>query len=233
MLTATSSLLLGMSLTTNAATLVNYDFAGATTSPNISGANVDTQNASFGTPSGSSVIGTSGNGGGNVYYGLENAAASDSEATAVSNNMYSQFTLAPADGFSIDFTDLSFSYGGTSPAANSYTANFIVRSSADNFTSTLGTFTQSVPAASSNPTFAASPATISLSGFEPTTEATIFRIYAFVTLDGGETFNVQERPRIDNVQITGEVTMIPEASHAAIALSGLAFGLLTLRKRFA
>ncbi len=138
------------------------------------------------------------------------------------------FTLAATSGNTLKLAELSFYYAYTNTSGTATgAATFEVRSSADNYTSAIGSFSQAVV---NSTTPAWQQASVGLTALQYQNLDTItFRIY----LDDGANSSGNTQLRLDTVALTGvsDASVVPEPSSAA-ALAGLAgLGLVALRRR--
>ena len=165
------------------------------------------------------------------------SAYSTTAADAVANDRYFEFTVTPAAGNQVTLTTLSFNYGavtstGALPQAGApITPMFQVRSSVDNFSTSIGETTAFVFGQStSDVSKSFSVGLSSLGGFSQLTAATTFRIYGYF---GTGTPGYGDSLRLDNVNLTGAVAAVPEPSGAALGAGALAlFGSVAgLRRR--
>lgn len=133
---------------------------------------------------------------------------------------YLEFTVTPGNGFQYSLSSISLSAGRTSTGPR----QFVVRSSADNYTSNLAASATSplsvvgnnIVQLTDNTTtnlVAGQSITLSSGAFSQLTSALTFRIFAF-NAEGAGQF------RLDNVAINGAVSAVPEPA-ATAALAGL------------
>ena len=137
-----------------------------------------------------------------------------SESAAVDGDNYFSFTVTAGEGFELNLSSLTFDtiFNGTDPIA-AVTSNFVVRSSADNFTANLGSFAEAYQTGSS---FSARSIDLSGSDFQSIAGAMAFRFYIYD--DSGALNRVS---RLDNVVLNGTaVSIIPEPS-TTVLLAGL------------
>ncbi|RAR69334.1 YDG domain-containing protein, partial [Flavobacterium aciduliphilum] len=176
-----------LTVTQGSSNLGQYQFASslAVTSPS---ANLTFSNVSPNTVTGSTTSG---------YYSL---SVSGGWGSAINTNNYIQFTVTPASGKLLTATSLTFLQLATSAGATKY----VVRSSADGYTSNLGSGEYSSTIGSGAPT---TGATVSLSGssFTSVASAITFRIYPY---GGSSTGNW----RVDNLTLNGYTTQVPAPS---------------------
>jgi hypothetical protein len=179
--TATST---NITVTYASVSLGQYLFASslAVSSPNA--------NLTFANVSPSTITGTTSSG----YYEL---SLSPNWGAAVSTSAYIQFTVTPAAGQIVTPTSLTFQQMGTSAGAT----NFVVRSSADNYATNLGSGVYASTISTGAPSVIA---TVSLSGgsFTDVATALTFRIYPY----GG---SASGNFRVDNLTLNGYVVANP------------------------
>ena len=192
--------------------------AGAFTLPTSLAVNTDTGFSTAGSPSTR-----------NAYLRTDHVAADETAALALSGRYYS-FTLTPGST-PVKFETMTFGLGTSANTAvvASETANAFLRSSLDNFTSTIGTSAGisnvTVPnPASLWPTTIVSQSISFGASFSHVTQPVTFRLYLTDTLN-----NNQVALRLTNLQITGAAA-IPESSTSALAASGM-IGLFTVAFR--
>jgi hypothetical protein len=108
--------------------------------------------------------------------------------SVLDTNDYFYFTITPASGYKINFTD--FTYGAQASGSGPTTA--FVRSSLDNYTANIGTAS-------------VSGSSISLTGasYQNITSAVTFRVYAYGASSTGGTFS------INDFSFSGSVVQIP------------------------
>ncbi|RTY93907.1 YDG domain-containing protein [Flavobacterium sp. GT3R68] len=178
---AASDVAQSLSVTQGSVSLGQYQFASnlIVSTPNA--------NLTYADVSPNTVTGTTTSG----YYNL---SVSGGWGTTVNTNNYIQFTVTPVSGQLLTSTSLTFMQLGTAAGAT----NFVVRSSADGYTSNLGSGIYATTIGSGAPTVGA---TVSLSGtsFTDVMSATTFRIYPY---GGSSTGNW----RLDNLTLNGYIT---------------------------
>jgi len=197
----------------SAQVITQYTFPGASLAPTTSAADVTAGNVSFAgsTASQFSFAGV---------LAVNAGAGAGNAATAVANNSYYQFAVAPLAGFQMDLNSLTFGAAFGSPGSG-----YVVRSSVDGFGSDLGSGV--VPTGFPNLT----PVLVDLTGasFQGLTSSTTFRLYTFLAGSAGN-------PALgyDNLTLNGTVlSAVPEPSPAALAGLGVvvAGGMSALRRR--
>ncbi|MBX3741997.1 MAG: hypothetical protein KF712_13455 [Akkermansiaceae bacterium] len=171
-----------------------------------------------------------GNSGGNGWIGAPSSEAVGSgtvvgtpEASIAANDYFS-FRVSPASGFALSLTQLKFSTAFYSGGTFNLTGWYFVRSSRDNYTTTIGgTSFPETHVNSLNPTFNEHILDLSGVAYQDLTSDVTFRIYLY------DNSNSETRwLAVDNVILEGTVTTIPETSGLAFLLPGLA---LLARKR--
>lgn len=235
----------------SAAVLADYMFAGST--DDVTTVNSDVSATSLSIGNSNTAFGTigdtnTGNGWGTT--GIVNnagAAAAPSirflrvgqvtgtESDAVTANDYFEFTITPDSGFSMGLDTLEMDIAattGTGTIALTWvnTSHWFVRTSLDSFGTTVGSVSVShTGGGTSN----YSHASISFSGgaYEALTAPTTFRLYNYSVATGGTLANQNSFVnRIDNIQLTGDVSTIPEPSHYALIFGAASALVLVGRK---
>lgn len=216
----------------SAATLVNYTFAGGSNStvafdPNVGTSLITSNIGTVGTDSGFSASA------GNAF--VRANATQSTQAGAITDSDYFEFTLTPQGGFEVDLTSFSLTVGNQTSTALSFTSSYFVRTSLDGYasniaiTSTGGTTTSSAGVASrtttSNSTTVSDSVVFNVVGaeYQNLTAPVTFRIYLYDTGSGVAPDSSQSISRFDNVQVSGNVTAVPEPT---IGMLGLVGGLL-------
>jgi len=130
--------------------------------------------------------------GGSNWFNNGNTAGGNTLSDAVAGNDYIQFIVTPKTGYSFTPTSFSFSWDRSPTGPSSVT----LRSSADNFTTNVGSVTGMPAALNINNT-------ISITGLTGLTAATTFRLYGYgaTTTTGTGGFDVVSD--IVNVQLNG------------------------------
>lgn len=150
-----------------------------------------------------------------------------SEASAITDGDYYAFTLTPSAGMYLNLTNLTFLTDATQGAAGiTYTANFVVRSSLDGYSSNIATISDG-PSSSSTSDYTQQTINLSGAAFQNVATPITFRIYLYHT--GPSATNSQAITRSDTYVLNGTVSAVPEPSTAALAGAGLA--LVGLRRR--
>jgi hypothetical protein len=129
---------------------------------------------------------------------------------------YYSFSITPSTGFGMTLTSLVLDERRSSTGIR----NWSVRSSLDSFASDLASF--AVP---DNDDVRTSQSTALGSAFESLTSGLEFRIYGYSSESGAGTW------RIDNVQLSGTLTAVPEPHEYAI-VAGLGLLGFTAWRRF-
>jgi trimeric autotransporter adhesin len=134
--------------------------------------------------------------------------ARDWESTTLDVNDYFEWTITPASGYEIDFTN--FVYTATSQIAMMSTVgptNFSFRASTDSFGSGIGT-----------PTTTGTTISLSAAAFQNVTSAITFRLYGWGADADNRTFSVND------FTFNGTVAAVPEASaffYGGLIVAGL------------
>lgn len=197
---------------TEAVTLLEYTFAGPSTSPTVLATGLASQN--FNAGNGLKVSGnvylvaTQGNYCAQARVADANAA---SLSSAITNSDYFTFTVTPDTDYTINLDSFTFNaFISTDTGSNIPAKNYAVFSSLSSFTSgnelTSGTFTVTEPSPGIYPT---PPQTISVpvngSQFDGLTSSVEFRVYVW----GGTGFG--KATNLDNFTVDGTAA-IPEPS---------------------
>ncbi|EIP96675.1 PEP-CTERM putative exosortase interaction domain-containing protein [Opitutaceae bacterium TAV1] len=149
--------------------------------------------------------------------------ASTSEAAAVDLGNYFTFSIKPTDGNTLTLTEVAAKVQGDVGAGlEALTVTAFLRSSVDNYASTIATFTVTTPknegtgTATQFGTLTTGTLGVAFSGL---TEEVTFRLYAYVQSDAPNWTHIV---RFDNIRITGSTaTAIPEPATTAL-LAGAA-----------
>ncbi len=149
--------------------------------------------------------------GGNNWFDVGDSSPT-TLAQSVAGSDYLQFTVTPASGFSFTPTSFVFSWDHS----NTGPGDLTLRSSADGFTTNLGTVLGS-PAAiiTSN--------TINISGLTSLTTATTFRLYAYGGTAAAGTGGFDVANNNVNVVLNGSVAAV-SAPGISVSPTSLAFG---------
>ncbi|MDR1280037.1 MAG: PEP-CTERM sorting domain-containing protein [Opitutaceae bacterium] len=151
--------------------------------------------------------------------------ASIDEAAAVALDKYFTFAIAPTDGNTLTLTEVALKVQGDVGAGlPDLTVTAFLRSSADNYTSTIATVTVTTPknegtgTSTKNATLTTGTSGVAFSGLA---EEVTFRLYAYVQSEGTLAFN--HIVRFDDVRISGYTTaaVVPEPTTTAL-LAGAA-----------
>lgn len=144
------------------------------------------------------------------------------EAGAVTDSDFFRFTLTPASGFQVNYTDLSFDLAVTTNSLNANTASWFLRSSADGFAANIGLTASVTQGASAGLTSPYTHFSLDLTGLQNLSDPVTFRLYTYSSAAGlTGTIN-----RIDNITLSGDITPIPEPTMLSSIV--VAAGLLTL-----
>ena len=203
-----------MTMSSQAAVLVDYSFNGGSLAPTLEASGFTA--TSISTPTFNNSFTT------DWIYAQGNqtanseAAASDDDVEPGDGegpgNDYFVFTLTPDSGtYSLDGLDYDTAFYESNGNSNtSYTSNTFVRSSLDSYTANLGLFTEPGQTTTS-PTF--TPRSVDLSGaaFQNLSVPVTFRIYIFDNISGGNRLS-----SIDNLSVSA----IPEPSSLVFLLTG-------------
>lgn len=149
------------------------------------------------------------------------------EALAVTNGTYFDFTLTPASGFAFNLSTVTFSFGTSSTGGTPYTTNAFLRTSRNSFESTVGTPVSITTNTASNTFPLTASFDLSASQYQSIGAITL-RVYLF---DDSDAFG-GPITRIDNLIVNGTVVTapIPEPSTAA-GFAGAAVLLAGLSRR--
>jgi len=205
-------------ISANAITLADYGFDGVYTSSD-SDTNTIASATTFGagiSPKPSVFSGTRVNGTDSVAV---QHLTEGTAAEAITANDYMEFTISLNAGVEVDYSSLSV-YLQRSNSPGSAT-NVFLRTSLDGYATTVGS--ELTPTTS----FPGSPYSIDLSGseFQNIASNITFRLYAY----GGN--NTSSSLRFDDLQVTGNVSVIPEPATAGLLMTGGALALACLRRK--
>lgn len=168
-------------------------------SPYTEGMSVDSNATASGIDRGSGITGRSGDDRYNAKSWSTGARDADD---------YFTFTMDANDGYEIDFT--SFTYTGQ--ASSQGPQSFELRSSLDNYSSTIG-----------SPTADGTTIDLSAAEFQDITGPVEFRLYGYDAGSNSGTFSVND------YKFEGEVNPVPEPQ--TLALLGIGTSLLLLNRR--
>lgn len=142
---------------------------------------------------------------------------------ALDEGVYLSFNLKANDGFSLNLDSFSFQLGGTTGATTTLTVFAEVRTSLDNYASSLvltpGSATAGsavVPAGTSIPSFTTFTASLGNS-FDELNDVT-FRLYVYNARVGSATSTYL---RLDSVSMDGSLSPIPEPGTVILLVTGL------------
>ncbi|WP_432672703.1 T9SS sorting signal type C domain-containing protein [Flavobacterium sp. SM2513] len=137
--------------------------------------------------------------GGNYWFDTGNSNSS-TLVQAIAGDNYIQFIVTPNTGFS--FTPSQFVFQWDSSATGP--KNVALRSSADSYTTNLGTIAPTAAIATAN--------TISISGLSNITTATTFRLYGYGATAAAGTGGFDTSTNTVNVSLSGTVTFVGKTS---------------------
>ncbi|QYY36761.1 hypothetical protein [Ruficoccus sp. ZRK36] len=157
----------------------------------------------------------------------------EKQTATVTANSYVEFGLNAVEGYqiSIDQVDILVqpqSLTGTdAPATEPMTLTVFLRSSLDNYESTLAVISSSIPGREVGGAVVTNPVTLTADAL-PTEFNTIsgtvnFRAYAYIETEESSFYQVA---RLDNIEINGTTSAIPES--ATVGLFGGVFALAVL-----
>lgn len=195
-----------------AATIANYNFDSRSLNSADSDllSDADPFVISFGT--GASTTSTAG---GTAYVFSNRVAGTPTtpgdETAAITLDRYFAFTVRPIAGQKLDFTSIIFDIKFDSSVGS---ATWFVRSSADSYSQTLGSFVAPVSTVDT-PITPSSP--ISLASMAQATGDVTFRLYLFDDQDSGSLPH-----RLDNVILEADVLPVPEPASLVLAVMGAA-----------
>jgi len=172
-----------------------------------------------------------GNSGTNGWIGAPSSEAIGSSGAigtpeqSLAMNDYFFFKVTPASGFALNLTQMKFSTAFYSSATFNLTGWYFVRSSRDNFTTTIGSVSfQESHVNSTNPLFTEHVLDLSGAAYQNITSDVTFRIYLYDNSNSDSRWLA-----IDDVMVEGTVSQVPEAASLALLLPGLA--MLSRRRR--
>ena len=147
------------------------------------------------------------------------------ETLAYQGSDYFSFKVTPTTGFALNLTQLSFGTAFHSTGTFTLSGSYFVRSSVDNYATTIGgnIFDES-HVNSTDPTFTERLVDLSGAGYQNLTSEVTFRIYLYDNSNSTTRWLA-----VDNVELEGTVTPVPEPSALAMILPLLPF--LSRRRR--
>lgn len=216
--------------TASAAVLVQYAFTGADTAtrltPTSVSSDVTASNFLFGAGIGANALsGTNGNPAPSAF------ATSNviTEAISATSTDYFAFTVTPSSGLALNLDSLTFSYtynnNGTVAVAGE-SANISVRSSVDNYATSIASFTKGAILGQNNGWTQSGSISLTSGQFQ-NLSGVEFRFF----LEDNSTSSVYAI-RVDNFVLNGvTASAIPEPSSVALLAGGAILGAATLRRR--
>ena len=160
---------------------------------------------------------TSGSGASGRSVGYQSQYTADSNAAAITANTYDSFTLTPAAGSQFvfgagDAFTYQFQVRNLSNGNAAFVSGIDLRSSVDDYATSIGTVTQGVGGFTAQ--------SISLASLGTTTGPVTFRLYLF---DNPAGTNGGNDSKLDTVVVNGTVAAVPEpASLGLLGLGGVA-----------
>lgn len=210
--------LAGLLLPTRAEVIADYEFVNLTSSdaePNTTASDFDIVFAHS--------AGRTNTAGGTVYAMADAVDGTPTdpgdEAGAIGLGNYFSFTVEPASGYQIDLTTLSFDILFDADPTDDPTpeATWFVKSSIGGFGATDPTLgSRNAPVSLVDSDIATIDPLIDMSGLPTQTSLTEFRLYIYDNNIGGSTPH-----RLDNVTLSGDVTVIPEPATLWMVALGL------------
>jgi len=146
----------------------------------------------------------------------------NSEAAAVLAGTYFAFTVTPLEAINLESLVLSTTTSAS--VAQAFTGTLFVRSSADNFQTTLGSFEMASTTSTAASAYTAWTSDLSGAEYQNLDDPITFRIYAYDDSDSSVATNTVHR--IDYITLNGSV--VPEPGRAILLL--LAAGVLFVRR---
>ena len=149
--------------------------------------------------------------------------------TAITNNDYFTFTVAPSEGFQLNLTSLTLGVAAyrASAASTSVKASFYALSSVNGFTT--ANLINSIQTTQQNAPFTFDTLNVDLSsiGYQSVTAPVEFRIYMVMNTSGTTRYTA-----IDNITLTGTLTTssVPEPSSYALLLGAALLGICAVRR---
>jgi hypothetical protein len=205
--------------------VAGYNFTGSSSAASTEAANVTADDFIIGSGISSTESGFYGSVG-NPAAAVFVRADQTTEPVSPTSNDYIGFTVTPDSGYELDLTSLSFDYAFTDSAGDSgLNATFTLRSSIDGFAGNIASFNRVLTPQTGTPFLNTGAIDLSGASYQGLTDSITFRIYLTDNSSGNS-----RTLRVDNVVLSGDVSVIPEP--AMFALLGLGACLLaTWRKR--
>ena len=205
-----------------AAILANYEFGVAAHDVTSSDTDTNSVASDISAGAGNGVFASSiGNPTRGSVMGIFDAA---DEATAITNSDYFAFTITPNALVELDLTTISFDNRRREALPNGpNTYSLYTDAGGDNFTTQIGSGSLGTADIS---TWTGNSLDLSTTAIlQDVTVATTFRVYVY-----GQTAGLGA-PRIDNVQLEGTATVIPEPSSLVVLLLGSVGAVMIRRQR--
>lgn len=223
--------MIGLALTPSlrADTLVEYSFVTSATAATVTGANVTP--SAFGKGAGitTSMTGMLSSTTGNPAKSLFITGDQIDEAASATSTDYLTFTVTAGGSNKLNLSALSFDYAYSFTGAGTTTANvatYDVRSSVDNYASSIATFTANAQSTGTNPVWSPASVGLTAAAYQDLSSIT-FRI---MLADDGST-SATSFLRFDSVVLSGVVTAIPEPSTYALFAGAGGLALAAIRRR--
>ncbi len=214
---------LGSSL--HAQTLVEYAFTSSSTAVTASGANVTT--TPFARGAGLSSVTLSNGAGFPSANSIFVTSAQVNEAISATSTDWLGFTISATTGNVLNLSGLSFYYAYTNTSGTiSGSATFDVRSSVDNYATSISSFTIDV-ANSTTPNWTLASIGLTAAPYQ-NLQSVSFRIF----LNDGANESGNSQLRLDTVTLTGvSAAPVPEPASAAVLAGLCGLGLAAARRR--